>query len=44
LKVNDVSLKLSDGIELNGDTKVNGNVTIQNADTGFLLTGNSGTT
>lgn len=44
LKVNDVSLKLSDGIELNGDTKVNGSVTINDENTGFLLTGNSGTT
>ena len=44
MKVNDVSLKLSDGIELNGDTKVNGSVTIQDEDTGFLLTGSSGKT
>lgn len=44
LKVNDVSLKLSDGIELNGNTKVNGSVTIKDDDTGFILTGSSGNT
>lgn len=44
LKVNDVSLKLSDGIELNGNTKVNGSVTIKDDDTGFILSGSSGNT
>ena len=44
LRVNDVSLKLSDGIKLNGDTTVNGSVTIKDEDTGFLLTGSNGLT
>lgn len=44
LKVNDVSLRLSGGIELNGNTKVNGSVTIKDDNTGFILTGSSGNT
>ena len=44
LKVNDVSIKLAEGIELNGDTVVNGSVTINDKDTGFILNGDTGTT
>lgn len=44
LKVNEVSVKLSDGIELNGNTKVNGSVNINDDNTGFILTGSSGST
>lgn len=44
LKVNDISIRLNNGIELNGDTVVNGSVTINDEDTGFLLKGNTGTT
>lgn len=45
LKVNDVSLKLSDGnITLNGNTKVNGSLTLNDDKQGFLLLGNGGTT
>ena len=44
LKVNETSIKLAEGIELNGDTVVNGSVTINDKDTGFILKGNTGTT
>ena len=44
LKVNETSIKLAEGIELNGDTVVNGSVTINDNDTGFILKGNTGTT
>ena len=35
---------MAEGIELNGDTVVNGSVTINDNDTGFILKGNTGTT
>lgn len=44
MQVNDISIKLNNGIQLNGDTVVNGSVTINDEDTGFLLKGNTGTT
>ena len=44
LKVNETSIKLAEGIELNGDTVVNGSVTINDNDTGFILNGDTGTT
>ena len=43
-KVDQTSIKLAEGIELNGDTVVNGSVTINDNDTGFILKGNTGTT
>ena len=43
-KVDQTSIKLAEGIELNGDTVVNGSVTINDKDTGFILKGNTGTT
>ena len=43
-KVKETSIKLAEGIELNGDTVVNGSVTINDNDTGFILKGNTGTT
>lgn len=44
LKVNDISIRLNNGIELNGDTKVNGSLTLTDADQGFILNGGSGKT
>ena len=43
-KVDQTSIKLAEGIELNGDTVVNGSVTINDNDTGFILNGDTGTT
>ena len=44
LKVNDISIRLNNGIELNGDTKVNGSLTLTDADQGFILNGGTGKT
>ena len=45
MAVNDVSLKIDNkGIELNGDTKVNGTLTLNDQSQGFLLAGSGGTT
>ena len=43
-KVDQTSIKLAEGIELNGDTVVNGSVTINDKNTGFILNGDTGTT
>lgn len=44
-QVNDTYVKIGDGnITLNGDTKVNGSLTLNNEKQGFLLMGNGGTT
>lgn len=44
-QVNDTYVKIGDGnITLNGDTKVNGSLTLNNDKQGFLLMGNGGTT
>ena len=45
MSVNDTYVKIGDGnITLNGDTKVNGSLTLNDEDQGFLLLGDSGTT
>lgn len=45
MSVNDTYVKIGDGnITLNGDTKVNGSLTLNNDKQGFLLLGDSGTT
>ena len=45
MSVNDTYLKIGDGnITLNGDTKVNGSLTLNDEKQGFLLMGNDGTT
>ena len=45
LSVNDTYVKIGDGnIALNGDTKVNGSLTLNDENQGFLLLGDSGTT
>ena len=45
MSVNDTYLKIGDGnITLNGDTKVNGSLTLSDKKQGFLLVGNGGTT
>lgn len=45
ISVNDTYVKIGDGnITLNGDTKVNGSLTLNDEDQGFLLLGDSGTT
>ena len=45
MSVNNTYLKMGDGnITLNGDTKVNGSLTLYDEDTGFVLQGTSGTT
>lgn len=45
MNVNDTYVKIGDGnITLNGDTKVNGSLTLNDEDQGFLLLGDSGTT
>lgn len=45
MSVNDTYLKIGDGnITLNGDTKVNGSLTLNDGKQGFLLVGNGGTT
>lgn len=45
MSVNDTYLKIGDGnITLNGDTKVNGSLTLYDEDTGFVLQGTRGTT
>lgn len=45
MSVNDTYLKIGDGnITLNGDTKVNGSLTLNDEKQGFLLMGNGGTT
>ena len=45
MSVNDTYLKIGDGnITLNGDTKVNGSLTLNDEKQGFLLVGNGGTT
>ena len=45
MSVNDTYLKIGDGnITLNGDTKVNGSLTLNDKKQGFLLVGNAGTT
>lgn len=45
MSVNDTYLKIGDGnITLNGDTKVNGSLTLNDENQGFLLFGDSGTT
>ena len=44
-QVNDTYVKIGDGnITLNGDTKVNGSLTLNDSKQGFLLLGNGGTT
>ena len=44
-QVNDTYIKIGDGnITLNGDTKVNGSLTLNDKKQGFLLVGNGGTT
>lgn len=44
-QVNDTYVKIGDGnITINGDTKVNGSLTLNNEKQGFLLLGNGGTT
>ena len=45
MNVNNTYVKIGDGnITLNGDTKVNGSLTLHDEDQGFLLLGDSGTT
>lgn len=45
MNVNDTYVKIGDGnITLNGDTKVNGSLTLNDEDQGFLLLGDGGTT
>ncbi len=45
MNVNDTYVKIGDGnITLNGDTKVNGSLTLNDEKQGFLLMGNGGTT
>ena len=45
MSVNDTYVKIGDGnITLNGDTKVNGSLTLNDENQGFLLLGNGGTT
>lgn len=45
MSVNDTYVKIGDGnITLNGDTKVNGSLTLNDENQGFLLFGDSGTT
>ena len=45
MSVNDTYVKIGDGnITLNGETKVNGSLTLNDEDQGFLLLGDSGTT
>ena len=45
MSVNDTYVKIGDGnITLNGDTKVNGSLTLNDEKQGFLLMGNDGTT
>ena len=45
MSVNDTYVKIGDGnITLNGDTKVNGSLTLNDEDQGFLLLGDGGTT
>lgn len=45
ISVNDTYVKIGDGnITLNGDTKVNGSLTLNDEKQGFLLLGDSGTT
>lgn len=45
MSVNNTYLKIGDGnIALNGDTQVNGSLTLYDEDTGFVLQGTSGTT
>lgn len=45
MNVNNTYVKIGDGnITLNGDTKVNGSLTLNDEDQGFLLLGDSGTT
>lgn len=45
MSVNDTYVKIGDGnITLNGDTKVNGSLTLNDEKQGFLLLGNGGTT
>lgn len=45
LQVQDVNVKIDNKqIELNGDTKVNGSLTLTDADQGFILNGGSGKT
>lgn len=45
MSVNNTYVKIGDGnITLNGDTKVNGSLTLHDEDQGFLLLGNGGTT
>lgn len=45
MSVNDTYVKIGDGnITLNGDTKVNGSLTLNDEKQGFLLMGNGGTT
>jgi hypothetical protein len=45
MNVNDTYVKIGDGnITLNGDTKVNGSLTLNDEKQGFLLLGDSGTT
>ena len=45
MSVNDTYVKIGDGnITLNGDTKVNGSLTLNDEKQGFLLVGNGGTT
>ena len=44
-QVNDTYIKIGDGnITLNGDTKVNGSLTLNDEKQGFLLLGNGGIT
>ena len=45
LQVQDINIKIDNKqIELNGDTKVNGSLTLTDADQGFILNGGSGKT
>jgi len=45
LQVQDVALRIDNKkIVLDGDTEVNGSLTLDNSDQGFLLVGNGGTT
>lgn len=44
IKANNTYIKVGDAITLNGDTKINGSLTINDANNGFILQGTSGTT
>lgn len=44
IKANNTYIKVGDAIILNGDTKINGSLTINDANNGFILQGPDGTT